>query len=133
MATIVGYDASLPVRKQEKGVFTIVKTYEASAVADGDVVQLCPVAAGTTVLDGFVVCDAMGGSTSIKVGDGDDDDYFLASVSISSAAKKTFSAATAFPKTYTADDTVDYTITGAASTGTVTMVLYCTAETVDLT
>ena len=132
MATI-NNTTNTVARVQEKGTFTLTATYEAAAVPDGDVVQMVKIASGVTVVGGHVVFDALGGSTSIKAGDGDDDDYYLASVSSSSAAFKPFQAATFFPKQYTADDTVDVIVTGATGTGTITLVLQCTAEPVDLT
>jgi hypothetical protein len=122
-------------RQQETGVFTIVSTYEMSATAQNDVIQMAKVQAGTTVLDGYICYDALGASTTIDVGDGDNDDRWISAVDTSSAGFTRFGEAggTAFPVKYSSDDTVDLTLEGGAGTGTITLVLYCTRETVDLT
>ena len=118
---------------QEKGVFVDVGTYEASSTASGSVLQMVPVAAGVTVLDMYIVCDALGGSSTLKAGDGTDDDYYITATSSASAAVIRLAAGTAFPKLYTTADTIDITTGGASTTGTITLVVTMTAETTDLT
>lgn len=122
-------------RVQEKGVFTIVSTYEMSATAQNDVIQMAKISAGVTVVDGYICYDALGASTTIDVGDGDNDDRWISAVDTSSAGFTRFGEAggTGFPVTYAAEDTVDLTLEGGAGTGTITLVLFCTRETVDLT
>jgi hypothetical protein len=124
--------AGIPARYQEKGVFAVVSTYEASSTASGDVIEMCKVAAGVTVIDAFLVFDDLsGGTTTLAVGDGTTADRFIAATTASSGAAS--ARMTKFPFTYTADDTIDVTIAGGtAATGTITLVVYMTAEEVDL-
>jgi hypothetical protein len=127
--------AGIPARAQEKGVFCEVSTYEMSTTAQNDVIQMVKVAAGTTVVDGYIVYDALGASTTVDVGDGDDDDRWISAQATSSAGHTRFGEAggTAFPRNYTSDDTIDITLEGGAGTGTITMVVFMTREEVDLT
>lgn len=122
----------VPARYQEKGVFAVVSTYEASSTASGDVIQMCKVQSGVTVIDAFLVFDDLSaGTTTLAVGDGDSSARFIAATDAASAAGS--ARMTKFPYTYTADDTIDVTIAGGtAATGTITLVVYMTAETVDL-
>lgn len=124
--------AGVPARYQEKGVFAVVSTYEASSTASGDVIQMCKVQSGVTVIDAFLVFDDLsGGTTTLAVGDGDTTDRFIAATTASSGAGS--ARMTKFPYTYAADDTIDVVIAGGtAATGTITLVVYMTAEEVDL-
>lgn len=124
--------AGVPARYQEKGVFAVVSTYEASSTASGDVIQMCKVQSGVTVIDAFLVFDDLSsGTTNLEVGDGDDADRFIVSTDADAGAGS--ARMTKFPYTYAADDTIDVTISGGtAATGTITLVVYMTAEAVDL-
>lgn len=127
--------AGVPARYQEKGVFSVVSTYEASALAQNSVIEMCKVQAGVTVIGGQVVFDLLGASTTVAVGDSDADTFtaqFLAATSSSSAGTGVLLAGGKFPKKYTADDMIDIQIGGGAATGTITLVVYMTAEEVDL-
>lgn len=135
MATVTADRAASNVnaRQQEKGVFCEVSTYELSSTANGTIIQMLKVAAGTTVLDGFIHFDALGGSTTVDVGDGDDDDRYISAKDTSSAGRQYFGENVAgFPRTYSSEDTIDCIIEGADGTGTLTLVVYMTRETVDL-
>lgn len=124
----------VPARYQEKGVFCDVATYEASALAASDVIQMVKVAAGVTVLDVKIVFDDMGTGITFDVGYGDDVDYFMDGIDVATAGGVSYAtAATAFPKTFAAEDTIDIVNLGGTATGTVTLIAYMTAETVDLT
>lgn len=123
-------------RYQEKGVFCDVGTYEFAAEAAGSVIQMVKVAAGVTVLDGYIIYDDLG-TLTVDVGDGDDVDRYIDGADVGAAAGLSRfnlgAGGLVFPKKYTADDTIDVlTITGAA-TGTLTLVVFMTAEAVDLT
>lgn len=132
--------AGVPARYQEKGVFAVVSTYEASALAATTVIEMCKIQAGVTVLGGQLIADALGSSTTLAIGNTttvtDPNDTFtanfLAATSTSSATATTFMGAGKFPRTFTSDDTLDVQVAGAAATGTITLVVYMTAEAVDL-
>jgi hypothetical protein len=124
-------EAGVPARYQEKGVFAVVSTYEASGLASGSVLEMCKVQLGVTVIDAFLVFDDLGtGTITLDVGDGVDGERFIANADGTSAGSARM---TKFPKKYTADDTIDVTTGGGdAATGTITLVVYMTAEEVDL-
>lgn len=122
-------------RYQEKGVFCDVATYEFAGEAAGSIIQLVKVAPNVTVLDGYIIYDDLG-TLTVDVGDGDDADRYIDGADVGAAAGLSRFALGAgglvFPRKYTAEDTVDLlTITGAA-TGTLTAVVFMTAEPVDL-
>lgn len=131
----------IPARYQEKGVFAVVSTYEASALAADTVIEMCKIQAGVTVLGGQLVCDALGASTTLAVGtvstnvDPDDtfDADFLAASNVGTSAQAfTILSAGKFPKTFATDDTLDVQIAGGTGDGTITLIAYMTAEEVDL-
>lgn len=130
---------AIPPRMQEKGVFCEVATYEFAGEAAASVVQLCKVAANVTVLDGYIIYDALGGTgTTIDVGDGDVPTRYIEAAAVDAAAGLTRFALGAtggavFPFTYSADDTIDATVGVDAPTGTLTAVIFMTREPVDLT
>jgi hypothetical protein len=122
----------IPARYQEKGVFAVVSTYEASALPSGDVIEMCKVQAGVTVIDVLLVFDDLSsGTTLLSVGDGTTPARFIDAADADSGQNA--ARMTKFPFTYTADDTIDVTLSGGdAATGTITLVVYMTAEEVDL-
>ena len=133
--------AGVPARYQEKGVFAVVSTYEASALAADTVIEMCKIQAGVTVLGGQLIADALGTSATLAIGNtttvSDPDDTFtanfLAATAVDAAATATtFMGAGKFPKTFDSDDTLDIQVAGGAATGTITLVVYMTAEEVDL-
>jgi hypothetical protein len=100
-----------------------------------DIVQMVKVPAGATVYDVILVStdvDTNGTPTAkFDVGDGADDDYYIAASTIPQAGGIVRSnALTAKPKTYTVDDTIDLHVDTAAATaaaGTVSLtVIYST-------
>ena len=130
--------SAISPRMQEKGVFCEVATYEFAGEAAASVVQLCKVANGVTVIDGYIIYDALGGTgTTIDVGDGDVTDRYIDVAAVDAAAGLTrFNLGTSgavFPHTYTADDTIDAVVGTDAPTGTLTAVIFMTREEVDLT
>lgn len=132
--------AGVPARYQEKGMFAVVSTFEASAVAIDTVIEMCKIQAGVTIIGGQLVFDAMGASTTLAIGNTttvvDPNDTFtanfLAATSSSSAGTASLLAGGKFPKKFTSDDTLDIQVAGGAATGTITLVVYMTAEEVDL-
>lgn len=99
--------------------------YEASAAASGTVINLCKVPAGSVIHDVIVDTDALGASSTLKVGDGADDDRYAAATSTANAAQikagvnKGYRVGTA-----SGDDLIIATVGGAAITGTVHFTVY---------
>lgn len=121
-------ETGVPARYQEKGVFPIVTSFTLSSVASGDTINMAKMQAGVTVIGGQLINAALGSSTTIAVGDSAATDSLLAATSTASAAGTQLKIL----KTYSADDTIKLTVGGATATGLVQLVLYCTAEAVDL-
>ena len=61
-------------------------TYEASSLASGSDITIARITAGATIHDVILKCDALGGSSTLKVGDSGDDDRYLAAVGTWNAA-----------------------------------------------
>ena len=61
-------------------------TYEASSLASGSDITIARIPAGSTIHDVVLKCDALGGSSTLKVGDSGDDDRYLAAVGTWNAA-----------------------------------------------
>ena len=93
--------------------------FTAASDASGTVINLCELPKGAVIHDVVVDTAALGASTTVKVGDGADDDRFVAATSTSSAA--TLRAGVA-GKGYrigsnAGDNLLTATIGGAAATG----------------
>ena len=61
-------------------------SYEAASLASGSDITIGRVPANATIIDVVLKCDALGGSSTLKVGDADDDDRYLAAVGTWNAA-----------------------------------------------
>ena len=61
-------------------------TYEASSLASGSDITIARIPAGSTIHDVIIKADALGGSSTLKVGDSGDDDRYLAAVGTWNAA-----------------------------------------------
>lgn len=61
-------------------------TYEASSLGSGSDITIARIPAGATIHDVIVKADALGGSSTLKVGDSGDDDRYLAAVGTWNAA-----------------------------------------------
>ena len=61
-------------------------TYVASSLAQGSDITIGRVPANATIMDVILKCDALGGSSTLKVGDSGDDDRYLAVVGTWNAA-----------------------------------------------
>ena len=64
-------------------------SYEASSLASGSDITIGRVPANATIMDVVLKCDALGGSSTLKVGDSGDDDRYLAAVGTWNAAGQT--------------------------------------------
>jgi hypothetical protein len=56
-------------------------TYEAATLTAGSYIAMARLPKGAVVKDGFVMCDALGASMTVTVGDSFDTDRFLTSIS----------------------------------------------------
>ena len=61
-------------------------SYEAASLASGSDITIGRVPTNATIMDVIVKCDALGASSTLKVGDADDDDRYLAAVGTWNAA-----------------------------------------------
>lgn len=118
--------AGVPTRLQEKGVFTEVSGCTLSANPTADIVLMVKVPAGATVLAVDLVNAALGGSTTGSVGDTASATYWINAQSTVAVAR---TRSTALTKTYTADDTIKYTVSAGPATGIVQLVVLMTMET----
>ena len=101
--------------------------YEAAALADGSDIAVARLPRGARVFDIVVHHDALGSGTTLKIGDGVDDDRFVAAQSTVSAGVVAMSidgAIAGFGHEY--DRTTDILLTlGGAATGSIrSVVLY---------
>ena len=63
--------------------------YEASSLASGSDITIGKIPTNATIMDVVLKCDALGGSSTLKVGDASDDDRYLAAVGTWNAAGQT--------------------------------------------
>lgn len=99
---------------------------EAAAVAQNAVIASVPVSKGDVVLDVVVHYDALGASTSVVVGDGNDTDRFITNTATTSAGiTRLNSVADVGPAfIYPADDTIDAVQNNSGTaTGSFTMIV----------
>jgi len=103
-------------------------SYEASSLASGSDITVARLPKGAKVYDIIVHFDALGGSSTIKVGDSGDDDRYIAATSTASAGQMSMSqegAIAGFGYENTAETDVLLTTGGASITGTIkTAVIY---------
>lgn len=106
-----------------------VKFTATTPLANGDVVKMVPVRKGEQVIDGWLITDDLDADASptitVDVGDGDDPDRYVDGstvpragglIQFGSGVAATAAGGTAFNKVYTADDTIDVTISAAVAT-----------------
>ena len=111
-------------------------TYEASSLGSGSDITIARIPAGATIHDVIVKADALGGSSTLKVGDSGDDDRYLAAVGTWNAAGQAQSmlAGSTAANTavaglgYKVSSATDLKITtgGASITGTICFWVYYT-------
>ena len=83
----------IPEGQNHGNLKVIFDSYELSSTASGDIIQLGDlIPEGAAIMDVVIANDALGASTTIKVGDSNDDDRYLAAYSTSSAARKSLQA-----------------------------------------
>ena len=113
-------------------------TYEASSLASGSDITIGRVPANATIIDVVLKCDALGGSSTLKVGDASDDDRYLAAVGTWNAAGQTQSmlggstaantAMTGLAYRTTAETDIVITTGGAAISGNIHCLVMYTVE-----
>jgi len=111
-------------------------TYEASSLGSGSDITIARIPAGSTIHDVIIKADALGGSSTLKVGDSGDDDRYLAAVGTWNAAGQAQSmlAGSTAANTavaglgYKVSEQTDLKITtgGASITGTIYFWVYYT-------
>lgn len=143
MATLVSNRCAsgVPGVYKETGVFCDVSTYEASAVALADVIQMVKVQGanapgGISVIQIDLYTDDLGTGT-MHCGDGTATSWAMASVDVGNAAGavahlgqgNSLTGTTGFPRNYTTNDTIDLVVATATGTltGTITMVVWMVA------
>lgn len=138
--------STVPAREPHSGVFSMKATYSHPTSGDGsaagDVIQMLPVAKGTTVLELILTSEDLDSNGApaivLTVGDGDDPDRYIDDTTVAQAGGVVrngqgvaAAAVDGIHYTYTADDTIDIVIGTAAATkaaGTLTLVGIFTME-----
>ncbi len=141
MATITAASAAstVPVYQPPAAALACkVGTVEATAaqVDAANTFELVRIPKGATVVDLMLITDDLEGSTpalTLHVGDGDDPNRYIDATTVGQAGGVArAAAATAFPRTYTAEDTIDVTIGTVAGAnpqgGTITLVVLYLGE-----
>ncbi len=111
-------------------------TYEASSLGSGSDITIARIPAGATIHDVIVKCDALGGSSTLTVGDSGDADRYLAAVGTWNAAGQVQSMLGGSTAANTAVAGVGYKVSsatdliittgGASITGTIYFWVYYT-------
>jgi hypothetical protein len=145
MAVTLGLQAAAawPARRQEKGEFVVVETWEASAMPQNDVYMVCKVPVGVSVSGGSVGYDALGANTKVKLGlysnatgTAVDDDCFVVSTATTSAGITNFNGS--ISTSWRNDGSADYYVgylqdDSGTATGTIRVTVRMTAESTDQT
>tara|TARA_R100000234_G_C4987043_1_gene173791 strand:- start:193 stop:636 length:444 start_codon:yes stop_codon:yes gene_type:complete len=113
-------------------------TYEAASLASGSDITIARIPVNATIHDVIVKADALGGSSTLKVGDSDDDDRYLAAVGTWNAAGQVQSmlggstaantAVAGLGYRTTASTDIVITTGGATISGTIYCWVYYTVE-----
>ena len=131
MASVKGTNftniTATPIVKIDSGEWTgklrvQYDSYEASSLASGSDISVARLPKGAKVWDVIVHFDALGGSSTITVGDSGDADRYIAATSTASAGQMSMSqegAIAGFGYEQTAETDVLLTTGGATITGTI--------------
>ena len=113
-------------------------TYEAASLASGSDITIARIPVNATIHDVIVKADALGGSSTLKVGDSGDDDRYLAAVGTWNAAGQVQSmlggstaantAVAGLGYRTTASTDIVITTGGATISGTIYCWVYYTVE-----
>ena len=106
----------------------LVDTYEASALGSGSTIAMGKdLKAGDRIVGGYLAFDALGGSSTLSLGDANTADLYISATSSASAGNATTFNVDGIDYvigTNDDDETILVTTGGAAITGTLKMVLY---------
>jgi hypothetical protein len=131
-ANMTKYDAgalgSNWIDKQDiKGTtLTQIDTYEASSLALGSTIDMAQLPTGAKIVGVNLYFDALGASSTLKVGDSNDDDRYIASTASSSAGRSDtllIDGAGYATGTNSGDTRIIVTTGGASITGTVKLIV----------
>ena len=106
-------------------------TYEASSLASGSDISVARLPKGAKVYDIVVHFDALGSSSTVKVGDSGDDDRYIAATSTASAGQMSMSQEGAIDGVgyeQTAETDILLTTGSAAISGTIKCAVFYTVE-----
>ena len=106
-------------------------TFEASSLASGSDISVARLPKGAKVYDIVVHFDALGSSSTVKVGDSGDDDRYIAATSTASAGQMSMSQEGAIDGVgyeQTAETDILLTTGSAAITGTIKCAVFYTVE-----
>jgi len=116
-------------------VKVMIDQYEASSLSSGDVIKLGrKLPKGAKVVEVIMAYDALGGSTTMKVGDAEVTDRYITAVSTASAGFTRMNAVdglgyvTDESESATLDTELQATLGGASATGTINFVVMYTFE-----
>ena len=112
------------VSKLNKGKERVfVDTYEASSLTSGSDITICRLPKNSAVVDVVVYHDALGASSTLKVGDATDDDRYITAGSTSSAGALRMNAVDGCGYENTAAIDLIATTGGATISGTIKVVV----------
>lgn len=107
-------------------------TYEASSLVAGSDITVARLPKGATVYDVVIVHDALGASSTLKVGDSSDDDRYITATASTAANGKIIMSEDGviggFGYENTAQTDVIITTAGATITGTIKSAVYYTVD-----
>jgi len=105
-------------------VRTRVSKIEAAALAAGSLLEMDSLPVGARLLEGRITYDALGGSSTLALGDGTTANKYLAATSTASAGSTELTVPiSAVENGYTAEEKFILTTAGASITGTVMLIL----------
>ena len=125
--TIIDLGDGTKIPAQELGgVKFFEDLYEASALASGSDIKIGKTfKAGEKIIDIVLWNDALGGSSTLKVGDAGDDDRFIVAAASSAAGRRDLNVIAGQGYEFTGDTDILITTGGANITGTIkVLVLY---------
>lgn len=132
MATVLANQASSGVQPKalRVGIVSVVATYSLNqSLSTGDVIQMLKVPVNARIVDMYLsYCS--NGQGSLTVGDGVDTDRYITATAISSGLTTVvrLNGSSLAPYTYSADDTVDVTISASAQPSSGAIYLVATVE-----
>ena len=117
-------DSGSKLSKIENGKERVwVETYEAASLASGSDITVCRLPKNSAVVDAVIYNDALGGSSTLSLGDADDADRYITAGSTSSAGALRMNAVNGAGYENTAQTDLIVTTAGATISGTIKVVV----------